>query len=55
MFDGVSFDECLLTANDKTGTVHKELPFEKTIENMKLNQDKLKARIYAVLNRYFDD
>ena len=53
-FDKVKFEQLLLTTNDKTGNLEEELPFEYTKRDLKLHQDKLKAKVYTYMQKFFD-
>ena len=53
-YDKVKFDEKLLSKNDRTDLIQEaEFPFENTKRNMKLHQDKLKAKIYTLMDTFF--
>lgn len=45
----VKFESFLLANDDINVDVHEEFPFEETARNLKLHQDKLKARIYEYM------
>lgn len=52
-YHNVKFEELLLTSNDRTGKIEEEYPFEIVKRDLKLHQDKLKARFYSYMQTYF--
>lgn len=54
-FSDVYFEEILLSVNDRTGKAHViENPFEQTKRDLKLQQSKLKTKIYSIMDKLFE-
>ena len=56
VFENLQFDPILLTKNDTTGNfVDAEFPFQHTVKNLKLHQDKIKSSILNHLTNVYTE